>query len=254
MTAAHCIFDEYGMVRKKSLTEVYLGVHSLTDLENKYGVEKFIFDKRFSILDGKLDHDFAILRLSENVQFNSNVYPICIPKSEFDDFDRLVVAGWGKLSAFEGAPNSLNEVEVEYIDSKYNLNWDEYFISKLLLFLLIFVLKTGDRCNKLNYDFALKSQGLIEKYAGQYSNMINPIHDSHMCAIDTLTGAGACIGDSGGPLMYKNPDNNRWYAIGIVSGGYGVCGSVQVPTLYTIVAKYKNFIKRYAAGSKICPI
>jgi trypsin len=122
MTAAHCIFDEYGMVRKKSLTEVYLGVHSLTDLENKYGVEKFIFDKRFSILDGKLDHDFAILRLSENVQFNSNVYPICIPKSEFDDFDRLVVAGWGKLSAFEGAPNSLNEVEVEYIDSKYNLN------------------------------------------------------------------------------------------------------------------------------------
>ena len=123
-----------------------------------------------------------------------------------------------------------------------------------LTFTFYSFLKIGNKCNKLNYDFTLKSQGLVEIYVGEYLNLLNPIHESHMCAIDTVTGAGACVGDSGGPLMYKNPDNNRWYAIGIVSGGYGICGNVHVPTLYTIVTKYKRFIKKYATGSKICSL
>lgn len=31
-----------------------------------------------------------------------------------------------------------------------------------------------------------------------------------ICAINFVTEAGACAGDSGGPLMYKNLDDNRW--------------------------------------------
>ena len=120
MTAAHCIFDENGILRNKKLTEVYLGAHSISrDLGSKFSVEKFIFDKRFDILDRKLDYDFALIRLTKPVKYNEHIYPICLPKNDFKNFDRLIVAGWGKLSAIKGAPDRLNEVEVEYIDSKY---------------------------------------------------------------------------------------------------------------------------------------
>lgn len=121
MTAAHCIFDEFGVLRKRKLTEVYLGAHSIvTDLENKYGVERFIYDKRFDILERRLDYDFAILRLNQPVSFTEEIYPICIPDSNDRDYESLIVAGWGKLSETDGAPEKLNEVEVNYIDSKYH--------------------------------------------------------------------------------------------------------------------------------------
>lgn len=31
-----------------------------------------------------------------------------------------------------------------------------------------------------------------------------------ICAYNFKTNADACGGDSGGPLMYKNPQDNRW--------------------------------------------
>uniref|UniRef100_T1KZ00 Peptidase S1 domain-containing protein n=2 Tax=Tetranychus urticae TaxID=32264 RepID=T1KZ00_TETUR len=229
MTAAHCIFDEFGILRKRKLTEVYLGAHSISkDLENKHSVSKFIYDKRFDITERKLDFDFAILKLSKPVQFSEDIYPICIPDAKIKDYESLIVAGWGKLSEIEGAPDKLNEVEVDFIDN--------------------------ERCNKMNYEFTLRVRGVVETYPGEYASLVTPIHESHMCAIDVTTGGGSCIGDSGGPLMYKNPENHRWYAVGLVSGGYGVCGNINIPTLYTIVAKYKKFIQKYAPESQICSI
>ncbi|XP_053207564.1 CUB and peptidase domain-containing protein 2-like isoform X2 [Panonychus citri] len=227
MTAAHCIFDEFGILRTYESTEVYLGSHAISkDLQNKYNVSNFFYDKRFDITQRKLNFDFALLKLSEPVKFTGDIYPICIPDSNIKKYKSLIVAGWGKLSEIEGTPDKLNEVEVDYIDR--------------------------EKCNKMNYDFVLKVRGIVESYPGQYTSLISPIHESHLCAINTKTGGSSCIGDSGGPLMYKSSKNHRWYAVGLVSGGYSVCGNINIPTLYTIVAKYKKFIKNYATGSQIC--
>lgn len=119
---------------------------------------------------------------------------------------------------------------------------------------LMHVFLLDERCNKMNYEFTLRLKGVAEGYPGEFSSLVTPIHESHMCAIDMDTGGGSCIGDSGGPLMYKNPDNQRWYAVGLVSGGYGACGNINIPTLYTIVAKYKKFIRKYAPESQVCSI
>lgn len=71
-----------------------------------------------------------------------------------------------------------------------------------------------------------------------------PLPDTDMCAIDKVNGGDACSGDSGGPLMYNNPKNNRWYQVGIVSGAWGRCGeSKDIPGLYSQVKSFRNFIR-----------
>ena len=54
--------------------------------------------------------------------------------------------------------------------------------------------------------------------------------------------SGACQGDSGSPLVYKN--DNKWYAVGIVSYTERSCGS---GTVYTRVSHYTNWIKQKIA-------
>lgn len=46
--------------------------------------------------------------------------------------------------------------------------------------------------------------------------------------------ADACPGDSGGPLMYQDPNNGRWYLAGVVSRGWDDCGVSDImPGIYT---------------------
>lgn len=57
----------------------------------------------------------------------------------------------------------------------------------------------------------------------------------------------ACRGDSGGPIMAEdtsNPLNTKWYAIGIVSFGYKVCGKENIPSVYTNVKPYIDWINK----------
>ena len=52
---------------------------------------------------------------------------------------------------------------------------------------------------------------------------------------------GGCTGDSGGPLSYKNPDDNKWYVVGIASFVGESCG---VYTAFTKVSAYKDWIQQ----------
>ena len=128
MTAAHCIFDDHGNLRNKNQIEVYLGLHSIADIglntsttvtEHRYAVERFIFDKRFNIINRKLDYDFALMRLKRPIVFSSAVQPICVPENELRTYDQLIVAGWGRLSPTKSAPETLQEARVDHIDSKF---------------------------------------------------------------------------------------------------------------------------------------
>ena len=73
-----------------------------------------------------------------------------------------------------------------------------------------------------------------------------PIHEHHLCAVNRESGSTTCPGDSGGPLMYQDPDDGRVYQIGVVSGYYKPCGSTDAPGLFTKVVDFLGFIKRYA--------
>ena len=61
------------------------------------------------------NNDFAILKLSECVEFNDYVAPVCLPESSSSNFNGKpgMVTGWGTLSSGGTQPDYLQEVEVD---------------------------------------------------------------------------------------------------------------------------------------------
>ncbi len=53
--------------------------------------------------------------------------------------------------------------------------------------------------------------------------------DNLLCAGDTLVKQGACEGDSGGPLLYKDVIAKKYIQIAIVEGAVGECGDLAYP-------------------------
>ena len=58
-----------------------------------------------------LDNDFAIIKLSENVEMRGKVGPACLPDpaTSYDDVD-ATVSGWGNLRNNGKQPNVLQKV------------------------------------------------------------------------------------------------------------------------------------------------
>lgn len=73
---------------------------------------------------------------------------------------------------------------------------------------------------------------------------VRPIEDIQLCA-NGPKAEDACKGDSGGPLFNTTILKNqlRTYQIGIVSFASAlVCGNPELPTIYTRVDKYLQWI------------
>lgn len=74
----------------------------------------------------------------------------------------------------------------------------------------------------------------------QVYNAIN-VRDDHICAGGD-DGIDSCRADSGGPLMLLK--NKVWSAVGIVSKGYKVCGTLNYPALYTRIDMHLKWLQR----------
>ncbi|KAF5272831.1 hypothetical protein FQR65_LT00427 [Abscondita terminalis] len=74
------------------------------------------------------------------------------------------------------------------------------------------------------------------------------ITENNICAAAYEGGKDSCLGDSGGPLLYKLK-NGRWTTIGIVSWGIG-CGNKDQPGIYTRVDKYIPWIVSHTIGEQ----
>lgn len=72
----------------------------------------------------------------------------------------------------------------------------------------------------------------------------NGIIKGQYCAYDPGTRNDSCQGDSGGPLQVFRSDLNVTQVIGVVSFGIG-CGTA-LPSIYTRVAYYSEWIKSHA--------
>ncbi|KAK4871778.1 hypothetical protein RN001_015902 [Aquatica leii] len=75
------------------------------------------------------------------------------------------------------------------------------------------------------------------------------ITENNICAAAYEGGKDSCLGDSGGPLLYKL-NNGRWTTIGIVSWGIG-CGNKEQPGIYTRVDKYIPWIVGQTIGEDL---
>ncbi|KXJ82498.1 hypothetical protein RP20_CCG013179 [Aedes albopictus] len=74
------------------------------------------------------------------------------------------------------------------------------------------------------------------------------IADSQICA-GGQKAHDTCRGDSGSPLMYYNRQHARWFAYGIVSRGPSQCGTEGVPSIYTNIFKYGDWVRRTIASN-----
>jgi len=107
LTAAHC--TESGNARY-----VVLGEHMLfsNDGQKVVRVCNVIDSPRWD--SSKTNYDFSILRLCEEVAFQKEIMPVCLPTSTSTNYDNreAVISGWGTLSSGGFSPSSLYEVTV----------------------------------------------------------------------------------------------------------------------------------------------
>merc|ERR1711899_478249 len=113
LTAAHCVahMSKYDVQNLR----VRLGDHNIkTDAEANHvekRVKRVIRHKGFS--SSTLWNDVAILTLEDDVNFNSNIQPICLASGGNKYVNNHVtVAGWGTLSEAGSQPAKLMKVDV----------------------------------------------------------------------------------------------------------------------------------------------
>lgn len=85
----------------------------------------------------------------------------------------------------------------------------------------------------------------------------SPFDDTKLCTLpteykpvgDNIYGNGACVGDTGGPLLYQADGVS--FLVGIISAGpiiNSVCSSVTLPTWYTNVNTYLDWLSGYLSA------
>ncbi|XP_050309146.1 proclotting enzyme-like [Anthonomus grandis grandis] len=131
ITAAHCV---NGFARKDLL--VTLGDHDrkssnrLSHIEVR-GVRSVRKHEHFDV--GSYNNDIAILEMDAPINFDDNVYPVCLPSYENNDFTgRLgVVAGWGKTTENGISSDILRKIAVPIWSSEdcHNSGYGEDKIS-----------------------------------------------------------------------------------------------------------------------------
>ena len=114
LTAAHCVRDKRtGIDIHASQIDVYIGEHNKGDSKfNMLTVAKVTKHPNFKPKD--IDNDYAILRLSEAVDFTSEVLPACLPDNVESTYagQRATLTGWGFLRKGGLPPTALQEADV----------------------------------------------------------------------------------------------------------------------------------------------
>ena len=108
ITAAHCLKRS-----RPARIKVTIGEHNVADRKaNRVDVAQIIKHPDFNSRTS--DNDYAILILSEPVQFTSKVSPACLPGNFKTKYDGVLatVTGWGTLKQHGSRPDILQKVDV----------------------------------------------------------------------------------------------------------------------------------------------
>ncbi len=212
VTAAHCVDG----VDPRSLL-LNVGGHDLrTDQTNIIGVEKIIRHPDYN--EVTIDYDIALLKLSETPV---NVSPLTVADETSLDTDiaeGLTAKALGRGVQEPVEPNTLPFSET--VPSLFEVDLP---------------LISNNSCNT----------SIRSYYASLPKAIINPVTPRMLCAGLPEGGIGACVGDSGGPLLVAN--NGEMQLAGITSWGIG-CAQPGLYDVYTRVPFFKSAINAIMAG------
>ena len=171
----------------------------------------------------KTDRDLALLKLSNDLEFNDAVQSISLPSPNYPNYhlfsSELIFAGYGAEEI-----DSFTRVVVQF-QKKIQGDASEYlkFIEKRTKMVKnmkkIKVYLTMSKCNRYPYDDGLKDESLL-------------FSSTH----------GAWDGDSGGPLMKVSSDSTNHEVIGVAKSKY-LCSS-GIANTYTRISKYVSWIQK----------
>ena len=114
MTAAHCVKN----VKSPDQFQVTLHAYKTEDFETlpHSKVSRVLMHPEYTGIDSF--NDIALLELEEPLTFNQTFMPICIPNS--NDYDNLVVAGWGLMNVWilKVTPPTLREADLNEVPTE----------------------------------------------------------------------------------------------------------------------------------------
>jgi len=107
LTAAHCKTDVNNF-------RVVLGEHDITRSDGEQIIAPSQWISHPSYNERTTNYDFAIVRLSNPVDFSPSVVPACLPSpSKNYDAVTATVSGWGTLYSGGSQPSQLQKVDVK---------------------------------------------------------------------------------------------------------------------------------------------
>jgi len=215
LTAAHCVTirpntttepDEWEVVAGGLTTKERGQVRQVTSIKRHPGY-RFPF----------IDNDLAVLTLAEDVSWSKRVSPVCLPGAPNNSFayDMAELAGWGYTSM-----EDLKKGET----------------SEELMYTRVRVMENPE-CSEWLED---ERKRLEEEGVWEVPPEAVPIGLNQLCTGMQERSNGGCHGDSGGPLTVQEVS---YVLAGVVSGGGKVCGKPRVPSIYTRVARYAEWLK-----------
>ena len=210
LTAAHCFLSSDYKTKLPNGFKALIGVHNRANMESWVQTRtqaKLFVHEQYDWQPLIDKNDIALIKFKAPVQFNNyKIFPACMENQNQNfrlEGEEVWITGWG--STFFGPSLYATPAVTEKRQVPIKI-WRNSECGKFPDYILNTMICGGD----------------LSK---------------------TQTGAGACKGDSGGPLSYKK--DNKWYLVGIVSGlNGGKCGN---NTIFTRVSAYKNWIARNMA-------
>uniref|UniRef100_A0A182XHR1 Peptidase S1 domain-containing protein n=1 Tax=Anopheles quadriannulatus TaxID=34691 RepID=A0A182XHR1_ANOQN len=190
---------------------VRLGEHDMDNQTESAHVDvpvyKYVSHPSYDTFDGH--SDVAILFLTETVEYNARIKPICLPtiepvrSADFTGYNPFI-AGWGRTKETGFEAKVLQELQIP--------------------------IRENEECSQL-----------YKKIRKLYSS--KQFDDAVLCAGFLEGGKDSCQGDSGGPLMLPYLVNKKfhYFQIGIVSYGVG-CARAELPGVYTRVVTFVDWI------------
>ena len=183
-----------------------------SDLENAMNVdvESILIHPDFHKNENNTVHDLALLKLSNDLEFNDAIQPISLPGQNCSDSD-LIFAGYG----------------VEQMDAEEAKNFAKTF--------------KGDDSEMLRTKHVnvMKKIEVYLTISDCYEDLYQ-VDDEKQSLLFSST-FGMWHGDSGGPLMKISPNSNNHEVIGIARGAH-LCSNGIVNT-YTRISYYVPWIQ-----------